>query len=178
MLKVSLAERESIERRLSELYGGAQTAREERLIEKAENRRYKEAKAVRKSLYRLDAKLEKLHASLDLKKAVRECFNKKITAYSNIAYAKYLLRKQKPQGKRKQELRDMISDARKTLRYVDKDIRYYMKKAMRDDFKYKDDILWGVTMISLLLLVAALAILWYYYGNTVTDFLKTVFKGG
>ena len=169
-LEEALIEREVINEKLAELYLGAKTKAGARRVRRGEKVRYTVAKEVHRSLKGKHRRLEKLHAPRDLKNKIRALFNKKIEAYSTLEYSRYVLRKQKPKGILKKELKGDIKRSREELRYIDKDIRALMKKAERHNTLHKDDLSWMRWLIGALIVVVALGLIWYFFGDTIKSY--------
>ena len=146
-LDALLLERDEINQRLTELYNGSTRAKNSRLDDKATKIRTKAARTVYRGQKATYKRLRRLHAPLDVKDKVYRLMNKKTEAYSTLAYSKYMLRKRKPYGAAKKELKKNIRAAKKTLRFINADIRHYVKKAEKHHERHKMDIMQTVYII-------------------------------
>ena len=108
-----------------------------------------------------------MHVPKNLKNKIRLLFNKKIEAYSTLEYSRYILRKQKPTGVLKKELKADVKMSREELRYIDKDIKQLMKKAEKQHALHKDDMSWMRWLIWIVIIVCVLGVLWYFFGDAI-----------
>ncbi len=168
-LRAALEERETIEAELTSLYGGNGKS-ENKVIRKAEKRRYDMAKDARNSLKKHNRRLARLHAPEALKSKIRELFDKKIEAAASLAYSKYLLKKQRNTKDDRKKLKREISYSRKTLAGIDKDIKRFMKKAQKKDDTHRSNLVWAVWLIGALIVVAGAVAVWYFFGDSIMSF--------
>ena len=170
-LEALLKEREAIDDRLILLYRGAETKSGGRVRARAEAKRYKVAKKVHNKLKKLNRSLEKLKAPKNLKIKIRYLLNTKIVSKSTLAYSKYMLKKLKPKGEAKRELKRDIARSKKSLYNIDKNIRRMMKKAYKYDGSHRKQGGLFRWIIALVILVAILGGCWYFFGDALMGML-------
>jgi hypothetical protein len=122
-------ERESLDARLANLYKGAESRSGGKIRLKAENKRYKMARRVHRNLKPADCRLEKMNIPGSLKVKIRYLYNTKIVSKSTITYSKYLLKKLKPKGDARAELKRNIKKAEKSLALLEVNLKKLTKKA-------------------------------------------------
>lgn len=122
-------ERESLDARLANLYKGAESRTGGKIRLKAEKKRYKMARRVHRNLKPADCRLEKMNIPGSLKVKIRYLYNTKIVSKSTITYSKYLLKKLKPKGDARAELKRNIKKAEKSLALLEVNLKKLTKKA-------------------------------------------------
>lgn len=122
-------ERESLDVRLGNLYKGAESRSGGKIRLKAEKKRYKMARRVHRNLKPADCRLEKMNIPGSLKVKIRYLYNTKIVSKSTITYSKYLLKKLKPKGDARAELKRNIKKAEKSLALLEVNLKKLTKKA-------------------------------------------------
>ncbi len=122
-------ERESLDTRLANLYKGAESRSGGKIRLKAEKKRYKMARRVHRNLKPSDCRLEKMNIPGSLKVKIRYLYNTKIVSKSTITYSKYLLKKLKPKGDARAELKRNIKKAEKSLALLEVNLKKLTKKA-------------------------------------------------
>lgn len=122
-------ERESLDTRLANLYKGAESRSGGKIRLKAEKKRYKMARRVHRNLKPADCRLEKMNIPGSLKVKIRYLYNTKIVSKSTITYSKYLLKKLKPKGDARAELKRNIKKAEKSLALLEVNLKKLTKKA-------------------------------------------------
>ena len=126
-----LKERENLDSRLATLYKGAESRSGGKIRIKAERKRYKKAKKVQRSLRSAHCRFSKMNIPESLKVKIRYLFNTKIVSKSTIAYSKYLLKKLKPKGDARAELKRNIKKAEKSLALLEISLKKLTKKARK-----------------------------------------------
>ncbi len=170
-LEALISERERLDSRLKDLYRGAESKAGGRVRAKADKKRYKEAKRVHRSLRHANRQLNKLHAPHSLKTKIRYLFNAKIVSKSTLVYSKYLLKKLKPKGDAKRELKKDIKKAKKSLFHVGESLNRLLKSARNYDKANRRRSVLLVVLIILVIIGAALGVVWYFYGSTILAML-------
>ena len=127
-LESLLREREMLDARLVTLYMGAENKAGGKIRLAAERKRYKTAKKIRRSLVSYDMRLEKSGAPDSFKTKLRHLFNTKIISKSTLVYSKFMLKKLRPKGAAKSELKRDIKNAKRSLAHVEENIHRMMKK--------------------------------------------------
>ncbi len=165
-LESLLRERATIDERLIHLYRGAETKSGGRVRARAEAKRYKVAKKVRNKLKNINRRLQKLKAPENLKIKIRYLLNTKIVSKSTLVYSKYMLKKLKPKGEARRELKRDVERSKKSLCKIDKNIRRMMKKAYKYDGSYRKQGGLFRWIIALIILAAIIGVGWYFFGST------------
>ncbi len=172
-LEVLLSEREAINERLIAVYGGE----DKRLTNAKINRkagavRKKHAKATHRKQRKIANKIDRIKAPLDMKEKAYALLNKKTAAVATIEESYYKLRRLKPKGRAKRELRSNIRRARATIRIADADVKFLIRKMKRHEQKHEEDRRWTALLIFIIFAVIAGAILWYLYGDNVLAYFN------
>ena len=82
-----------------------------------------------------------------------------------------MLKKLKPKGEAKRELKRDIQRSKKSLYNIDKNIRRMMKKAYKYDGSHKKEGGIFRWIIALVILAAILGGCWYFFGDTLMGML-------
>lgn len=178
-LDILLSERERNAETLIALYGGAdKKLREAKINRKARAVRKKYAKMMYRQQRDIADRVAAMKAPLDLKEKVYELLNKKTLAVTTIEESTYKLKKLKPTGRARRELTAAIKRSKASLRRLNGDIKYLMKKIRKHHEKYIDDRNWGV-MLAVCALVLVLSFTAYYlYGDAIISFVNKWLLGG
>ena len=126
-----LKEREELDAELSTLYRGAETVSGGKIRERAEKKKLKKAKKIRKILKSTDRRVSKMEVPQPLKTKIRFLLNTKIVTEAALTYSKYLLKKLKPQGDARKELKRNIKSAQDSLRRLESSLKRMVNKAER-----------------------------------------------
>lgn len=159
-----LRERESLDVRLSNLYKGAESRTGGKIRAKAEKKRYKMARRVYRNLRAANCRLTKMNIPTSLKVKIRYLFNTKITSKSTITYSKYLLKKLKPKGDARAELKRNIKKAEKSLALLEVNLKKLTKKARSLNERVKTRRRFFGVLLFIILVVAVAAGGAYYFG--------------
>ena len=130
-LKRLIKEREAIDEKLATLYKDSEARGGGKIRLRAEKKRYKKAKQVRRGLNGVYARLQFCDVPDSLRTKILHLFNTKIISESTIVYNKYLLKKLKPKGEAKSSIKRNIKRAKKSLRHLEKNLSALMYKARR-----------------------------------------------
>lgn len=161
------SERERLDARLKDLYRGAESKAGGKIRARADRKRYKAAKKVHRSLRYANRQLNKLHAPNSLKTKIRYLFNTRIVSKSTLVYSKYLLKKLKPKGDARRELKNDIKKAKKSLFHVGESLNRLLRSARNYDKAHRRTSKLLVAFIILVVLGAALGACWYFFGSTI-----------
>lgn len=144
-LEVLLIQREEINERLLLLYGGKERERRPDKLtvdKKLSKIRSKYAKYMYNSQKKLAARVERMHAPIDLKDKIYELMNKKTESVTVIETANYKLKKLKPKGNAKREIKAEKKRAKRSIKAIDKDITFLVKRAEKHDLNFEEDRVW------------------------------------
>ncbi len=173
-LEQLLLERDEINDRLCELYRASAFAEPSRIDRKAGRIKLKYTKMLYKNQRKLARRLEKLHAPIDLKKKIYDLMNKKTEASSDIEKSRYLLKSKNATGAKRRELKLKIKESKRTLRYIDADIKYFCKKAEKHHDRHIDDFIHAAWVIGALFVAVAGCIIWQNYEAVKAWFLQFI----
>ena len=167
-LEVLVAERERINESLISLYGGAdKKLKTAKVGRKAGAVRKKYAKYMYRKQKRLASKINSLKAPLDIKEKAYSVLNKKTVAVATVEECRYKLKRLKPRGRAKRELVSDMKRAKASLRVLDADLKFLMKKMRKHHERYIDDRNWGIVLVICALLLAAGIAVWYFFGRNI-----------
>ena len=166
-LESLISERERLDARLKDLYRGAESKAGGKIRAQADKKRYKAAKKVHRSLRYANRQLNKLHAPNSLKTKIRYLFNTKIVSKSTLVYSKYLLKKLKPKGDARRELKNDIQKAKKSLFHVGESLNRLLRSARNYDKAHRRTSKLLIAFIVLVVLGAVLGACWFFFGNTI-----------
>lgn len=167
-LDVLISERERINESLISLYGGDdKKLKAAKVVRKAGNVRKRYAKYMYKKQKRLASKINSMKAPLDIKEKAYSVLNKKTVAVAKVEECRYKLKRLKPKGRAKRELVSDMKRAKSSLKILDADLRFLMKKLRRHHERYIDDRNWGIVLIVCALVLAAGIAVWYFFGRNV-----------
>ncbi len=176
-LDVLLSERESLNERLLSLYGRNKKHTEKRGFDAKNNEVVKKyAKLVYKSQKRLAAKVEKLHAPVDLKEKIYTLMNQKTECAVEIETSKYKLKVADIRGSAKAELIRKIRSAKSRIRGINRDVDFLIRKARKQDDDYADNRAMGAWIIGVLLFVVAALLLWHMFSDKISPFLTKLLE--
>ena len=164
-LETLLNERESLDKRLAALYRGAENRSGGKVRVKAERKRYKVAKKVHRSLKASYNRFNKMDIPESLKIKIRYLFNTKIVSKSTVAYSKYLLKKLKPKGAARAELKRNIRKAEKSLALLEVSLKKLTKKANKLNEKRINRKAFFRTFLFLVILAVIAGVCIYVLGN-------------
>lgn len=130
-LESLIREREAIDAKLITFYkeSGAKAGGSVRI--RAEKKRYKKARKIRKSLKSVYRRIESYDIPDSLRSKLLHLLNTKIVSESTITYNKYMLRRLKPKNEAKRALKRNIKRAKYSLKSVDSNISRLLRKARR-----------------------------------------------
>ena len=124
-----LKERGELDAELSTLYRGAESVSGGKIRERAEKKKLKKAKKIRKTLKSTDRRVSKMEVPQPLKTKIRFLLNTKIVTEAALTYSKYLLKKLKPQGDARKELKRNIKSAQDSLSRLESSLKRMVNKA-------------------------------------------------
>ena len=163
-LEVLLTERARINERLLSLYGYDPSGKSASLKKKESSIQKKHAKAAYKKQRRMASRLEKMHVPLDIKDKVYALMNKKTEIITHSEIARSRLKRDVYRGRARGELVREVRGARRSIRAIDKEIAFLMKKAKRHDQEHKSSISQGIWIIGVLVAAVVVYLLWHYLG--------------
>lgn len=171
-LEVLLHEREEINERIIALYGGSdKNLKKLKIDRRATSVRKKFTKLMYRRQERLAIKAQRMKAPEDLKEKLFALLNKKTERVGALEEYTYKLRRGRLKGKARRELISEIKKAKASLKYIDKDIIYLMKKLKRHQERYEDDREWAITLIVFSLIAVGAVIGWYFFGDSIKSYL-------
>lgn len=172
-LDVLLAEREGVNDRLIALYGGSDKGlKKSKISRKAANVRRKSATAIYKRQSKIAKRIDRYRVPAYMKERAYELLNQKTQAVATAEECHYKLRRLKPVGRAKRELVLEIRRAKATVKRVDKDIRYMLRKLRRNQERYEDHKEWAA-VIAFVLFVSLLGIAaWFFIGDDIIMYFK------
>ena len=175
-LEVLLSEREEINERLIALYGGTdKKLTKTKINRKAGGVRKKHARAMYRKQRSLADRIDRIKAPLDMKEKAYALLNKKTACVATIEESYYKLRRLKPEGRAKRELLTDIKRAKSSMKTVDADVKFLIKKMKRHQTRREEDRRWGKFLVFLVLLLAAAIALWYFFADDVTAYFTELF---
>ncbi len=170
-LNVLLSERESVNDRLIALYGGSdRTLKRTKVSRKAAKIRRRSATAMYNAQRKLAKKIDKYRVPTDMKERAYDLLNKKTQAAATADECIYKLKKLRPVGRAKRELILEIKRARTTIRRLDREIRYMLRKLKRNQERYEDNKEWASVLAFVFVIVAIGVVLWVLFGQNVTEY--------
>lgn len=171
-LEILLSERADINERIIALYGGSDKNLTKLKIErKAAGVRRKYTKVMYRHQQRLAAKVQRMKAPEDLKEKLFTLLDKKTEKVAVLEEKIYKLKKGKFRGKARRELERDVKNTKRSIKYVDADMKYLMKKLRRHQERYEDDRAWAITMIFFSVIAVLCVVGWYFFGDTVKVYL-------
>ncbi len=171
-LEILLSERAEINERIIALYGGAdKNLRNLKIERKAAGVRRKYTKFMYKRQQRLATKVQRMKAPEDLKEKFFALLNKKTEKVAILEEKIYKLKKGKFRGKARRELERDVKNAKRSIKFVDADLKYVMRKLRRHQERYEDDRAWAITLILFSIIAVSCVIGWYFFGDTVKAYL-------
>ena len=172
-LDVLLAEREGVNDRLIALYGGSDNGlKKTKISRKAANVRRKSATLTYKRQRKIAKKIDKYRVPMYMKERAYELLNQKTQAVATAEECHYKLRRLKPIGRARRELVLEIRRAKASIRRLDKDIRYMLKKLKRNQERYEDNKEWAA-VIAFVLFISLLGIAaWFIIGDEAILYFK------
>ena len=175
-LDVLLSERENINERLIALYGGTdKKLTKTKINRKAGGVRKKHAKAAYRKQRSIANRIERIKAPLDMKEKAYALLNKKTACVATIEECYYKLRRLKPEGRAKRELLSNIRQAKASMRTVDADVKFLIKKMKRHERRREDERSWAKFLVFLFLLIVLGTVLWYFYADDVLAYFTDLF---
>ena len=167
-LEILLREREDINERIIALYGGSdKNLRKLKIDRRAIGVRKKFTKMMYRRQERIAAKVQRMKAPEDLKEKLFALLNKKTEKVGVLEEQIYKLKKGRLKGKACRELEHNIRQAKSSIKYIDSDIKYVMKKLRRHQERYEDDRSWAITLIVFSVLAIAGGVCWYFFGESI-----------
>ena len=171
-LEILLAERAEINERIIALYGGSDKNLTKLKIErKAAGVRRKYTKVMYRRQQKLAARAQRMKAPEDLKEKFFTLLNKKTEKVAILEEKIYRLKKGKLRGMARRELERDVKNAKRSIKYIDADMRYVMKKLRRHQERYEDDRAWAITLIVFSIIAVVCVVGWYFFGDTVKAYL-------
>ena len=177
-LDVLLSERENINDRLLSLYGGSEesgkrpTLGKDRKVGKIK-KRY--ARYMYKRQRALARRVSRMHVPLDLKEKIFDLMNKKTESVTVIESTRYKLLSQRPKGAAKREMKRTIREAKRSIRLIDADIKFLVKRAEKHDMIYHEDVKWIYWLITIALVIGAGIAVWYFAGDAIWQYFSGLF---
>jgi len=173
-LEVLVAEREEINNRLLALYGnpeGTKKGQKKGTERKINNVRRRYAQMIYRQQSRIAKRLEKIHAPVDMKEKVYDLMNKKVEGVAVIEASRYKLRHLKLRGKARAEIVREMKAARASVRRIDKDVKYLMKRAERHNTLYKQDQAWIAWVVGAVIVLLVIGLTWFFAGDYILGLL-------
>lgn len=175
-LEILLSEREEINERLIALYGGTdKKLTKTKINRKAGAVRKKHAKAAYRKQRGIAARIERIRAPLDMKEKAYALLNKKTSCVATIEESYYKLRRLKPTGRAKKELLSDIRRAKASMRTIDSDVKFLIKKMKRHEQRRDDERRWAKSIVFFFILIILGAILCYFYLDDVIAYFTDLF---
>ena len=167
-LEILLREREDINERIIALYGGSdKNLRKLKIDRKATGVRKKFTKMMYRRQERIAARVQRMKAPEDLKEKFFALLNKKTEKVGALEEQVYKLKKGRLKGKARRELEREIRRAKSSIKYIESDMKYVMKKLRRHQERYEDDRSWAITLIVFSVLAVAGVVCWYFFGESI-----------
>ena len=174
-LEVLLREREEINERIIALYGGSdKNLRKIKIDRKATGVRKKIVKMMYRRQERIAARVQRMKAPEDLKEKFFAILNKKTEKVGVLEEQIYKLKKGRLKGKARRELEREVRRAKSSIKYIDSDMKYIMKKLKRHQERYEDDRAWAITLIVFSLLAIAGVACWYFFGESIKAYFADI----
>ncbi len=152
-MELLLSERVAIDNELIKLYTGATQGGSQTEFKRGSKRAERAARKMWRAQRKAAKHLDGLHAPLDLKERIYAMMNERTLAAADIEYSKAALRQRGLDRSQKRAHSKNISRQRKNIRYLEADIKHFMKKAERHNEKHKADKehhVWLVVLAALL----------------------------
>ncbi len=169
-LEALISEREVLNARLLSLYGnpegtkkGAKGSSQQKI--NTVKKRY--ARSIYRSQRRIAKRLEILHAPVDLKEKIFDLMNKKIESVAVIEGSRYKLRHLKLRGRARRDVRAEMQQAKRSVRLINKDITFLMKRAERHDQLYASDMAWVGWLVGVGVVLVIGFVVWYFAGDLI-----------
>ena len=134
-----LAERSTLNKRLIELYAGADEARGRNNADRWLDKGVKRAKDVYKSQKRLARRVVKLKAPEILRSKIIGLMNEKIEAYARLEVLLQRLRNGRLTRGAARAVKREIRLEKKKIRYLNSDLKYFIKRAERHNTVYYEN---------------------------------------
>ena len=162
-LDYALKERERIDESLMRLYGegtpSADTAKENKVVEKA-------ARAAYRTQLKAAKRVAKMHAPDELKEKIFELMNERVKLLSDIERNAYLLSRKRYTGADKRAVKRKNRALKRTVRQREEDIRFFIKKAEKHSESHgagMHQVAWLVALVLLVAVGGVLYLLAKYY---------------
>ncbi len=169
-LDALLKEKTRINERLAKLYTGDAAAHgDEKTGKRARDIRRRTAKRVKRR-YKRDMRILEKRIPLDIKEKLVASVNKLIDAEARLSALEYQLKRQKPRGALRRDIKNEMRDARVVIKYAYSDYKHFLKKARRyldRQDNYKHQLAW---LALALLLVAVGAVTYLVFRTEINAF--------
>ncbi len=176
-LELLLSHREELNERLIELYDMAEKGRNSADALNSVKRRH--ASSMYKRQKKMMKKISVLRMPSDLKAKIIDLMNQKTDLVANVEAMKYKLKKSKAKGAAKRQLKAEIKRSNASIKRIDADIEFMMKKADKHHAEYKMNREWLRWVIGVILVAGIGFAVWYFAGDAIVEWFNSLIsKGG
>lgn len=173
-VEMLLSERDKINRNLTELYsaadGGKTEARASRRYVRAARRSYKAQRGIVKRLH-------KLHAPDELRERIIAMINERTQLYAQLEMTEHKLSHSHYSGAAKREARHSVRQMRRKIKYLDADIKQFMKRASRHDTTHRENGKQLAWIIGTLAVIGAVVGVYLFFKEEIDLFFTNLFTG-
>ena len=174
-LDTLLSERERINEQLIKLYSGDISGEGDKKINQHIRKIKKNVARKTSRRFRREMRVLEKHVPLDVKEKLAKSVNKIIDAEILIATLRYKLRKMKPYGEAKRDMKRKIRENRAAIKYYVADYRRFLKRAKMYENRAKGVKIQIVWVLAALAVTVVLAALYIRYEEPVNAFFGKVF---
>lgn len=174
-LNFLLDERARIDDRLIQLYTGSSKMNKKTYGVYANKKARRVARRAYKSQRKLAKKVSRLHATLKLKDKIFALMNERTLEYAKIENSLCKLRKGDKSLSR--ELKRDIKKSKKKIVYLKSDIKYFIKKAEKEDNKHRANKEQAIWLISLLAAALVIGGVYLAFKSAIDAFFASLFGG-
>ena len=173
-VEMLLSERDRIGEKLTELYTGAA---EDGIEEKAGRRYVRAARRSYKAQRSVAKEVRRLRAPDDLREKIIALINERTGLSAELAMTEHKLSRSHYTGAARRGARRSVRDMRRKIKYLDSDIKQFMKRARRHDTTYRENgkqLAWIFGTLAVLGLIAGA---YFLFKEHIDLFISNLFSG-